>query len=168
VGGHCIPLDPHYLEWKAREYNFNTRFIALAGEINRRMPEFVLQKAMRLLSDQGKGLKGARILILGVAYKKDIEDPRESPSAEVLHLLADRGAAITYHDPYVEHFTEHGCDLHSSQLTAENLKGADLVMVLTDHSNVDYRFVVAHAPLVLDTRNATRGIPGRETNVVLL
>lgn len=168
VGGHCIPLDPHYLEWKAREFNFNTRFIALAGEINRSMPEFVLQKAMRILSDQGKGLKGAKVLILGVAYKKDIEDPRESPSAEVLHLLAARGASISFHDPYVERFTEHGHDLHSSDLNPSILASSDLVLVLTDHSNVDYRMVVEHAPLVLDTRNATRGIQGREAKVILL
>ncbi len=111
VGGHCIPLDPHYLEWKAREFNFNTRFIALAGEINRRMPEFVVEKAMRLLSDHGLGLRSARVLVLGVAYKKDVDDPRESPGAEVLHLLALRGAAVAYHDPLVPRLREHGSEL---------------------------------------------------------
>lgn len=168
VGGHCIPLDPHYLEWKAREFNFNTRFIALAGEINRRMPEFVADKAMRLLSDQGKGLLGARIFVLGVAYKKDIDDPRESPSAEVLHLLAKRGAAITYHDPHIPHFTEHGHDLRSVPLSAEALRQADLVVILTDHTAVDYGLVVREATQILDTRNALKRVDGPKSHVILL
>ena len=168
VGGHCIPLDPHYLEWKAREFNFNTRFIALAGEINRHMPEFVLNKAMRLLSDHGKGLRGAKVLVLGVAYKKDIDDPRESPSAEVLQLLAARGAAVSFHDPHVAHFTEHGLDLTSVPMTAQALNEADIVIILTDHSVVDYGEVVKHSRLVFDTRNATRGVAGPKLNVVLL
>lgn len=168
VGGHCIPLDPHYLEWKAREFNFNTRFIALAGEINRRMPEFVAEKAMRLLSDQGKGLRGSKVLVLGVAYKKDIDDPRESPSTEVLHLLVQRGAVITYHDPHIPHFTEHGHDLRSVPLTAEALNQADLVLVLTDHTAVDYALVVKESVQILDTRNALKRVDGPKPNVVLL
>jgi nucleotide sugar dehydrogenase len=168
VGGHCIPLDPHYLEWKAREFNFNTRFIALAGEINRRMPEFVLGKAMRLLSDQGLGLRRAKVLALGVAYKKDVDDARESPSAEILHQLALRGAAVAYHDPLVPRFQEHGRDLESVPLTPRALDEADLVLILTDHSRVDYAMVVEHARLVLDTRYATRGVPGGRGKVVLL
>lgn len=168
VGGHCIPLDPHYLEWKAREFNFNTRFIALAGEINRRMPEFVTEKAMRLLSDQGKGLRGAKVMVMGVAYKKDIDDPRESPSTEVLHLLAQRGAAITYHDPHIPHFTEHGYDLHSQPLCAETLRRADLVLILTDHTAVDYALVVKESKQILDTRNALKRVDGLKPNVVLL
>jgi len=168
VGGHCIPLDPHYLEWKAREFNFNTRFIALAGEINRRMPEFVMEKAMRLLSDHGRGLRTARVLVLGVAYKKDIADPRESPSAEILHLLAQRGAWVTYHDPLIPRFQEYGHDLESVPLTVKALDEADLVLILTDHSAVDYAFVVEHAHLLLDTRFATRGVPCDRQKVVLL
>ena len=168
VGGHCIPLDPHYLEWKAREYNFNTRFIALAGEINRSMPEFVAQKAMRILSDRGMGLRGARVLILGVAYKNDIDDSRESPSAEVLHLLACRGAEIAYHDPHIPSFSERGHHLRSQDLTAERLRQADLVLILTGHTQVDYPLVVAEARVVLDTRNATRHVPGAKPNVILL
>ena len=168
VGGHCIPLDPHYLEWKAREFNFNTRFIALAGEINRRMPEFVLEKAMRLLSDHGLGLRCASVLVLGLAYKKDVDDARESPSAEILHLLARRGAAVSYHDPLIPRYREAGQDLESVPLTARSLGEADLVLILTDHSAVDYRFVVEHARLLLDTRFATRGVPGRPGQVVLL
>lgn len=168
VGGHCIPLDPHYLEWKAREFNFNTRFIALAGEINRRMPEFVVEKAMRILSDRGKGLRGARIVLMGVAYKKDIDDPRESPSAEVLQLLDRRGADLAYHDPHVAQFREHGLSYDSHPLTERLLQEADLVVILTDHSSVDYAFVAKHAPLVFDTRNATRGLAESETKVVRL
>ena len=168
VGGHCIPLDPHYLEWKAREFNFNTRFIALAGEINRRMPEFVMDKAMRLLSDRGLGLKNARILVLGVAYKKNINDPRESPSAEILHMLMERGAEVRYHDPLIPRFQEHGHDLLSVDLTPEMLVWADLTIILTDHSSVDYKAVVKHARTVLDTRFATRGVKGDRSQVVLL
>jgi nucleotide sugar dehydrogenase len=168
VGGHCIPLDPHYLEWKAKEFNFNTHFIALAGEINRRMPEFVLDKTMRIMSDQGKSLKGAKILILGVAYKKDIDDPRESPSAEVLHLLDKRGADLAYHDPHVAEFREFGLDYKSVPLTKERLASSDLVLILTDHTDVDYDFVVANAKLVFDTRFATRKVQGKKSNVVLL
>jgi len=168
VGGHCIPLDPHYLEWKAREFNFNTRFIALAGEINRRMPEFVVEKAMRLLGDLGLGLRRAKILALGVAYKKDVDDPRESPGAEILHQLALRGAAVAYHDPLVPRFREHGHDLESVPLTPQALDQADLVLILTDHSRVDYGMVVQHARLVLDTRFATRGVAGGPGKVVLL
>lgn len=168
VGGHCIPLDPHYLEWKAREFNFNTRFIALAGEINRRMPEFVTEKVIRLLSDQGKGLRGAKVLVLGVAYKKDIDDPRESPSTEVLHLLAQRGATITYHDPHIAHFTEHDHDLFSQPLSAETLQWADLVLILTDHTAVDYALVVKESNQILDTRNALKRVEGPKSNVVLL
>jgi nucleotide sugar dehydrogenase len=168
VGGHCIPLDPHYLEWKAREFNFNTRFIALAGEINRRMPEFVMEKAMRLLSDHGLGLRCAKALVLGVAYKKDVADARESPAAEILHLLTLRGATVAYHDPLVPRFTEYGHDMESVPLTAGRLRDSDLVLILTDHSAVDYAFVARHARLVLDTRFATRGVACDRAKVVLL
>ena len=168
VGGHCIPLDPHYLEGKAREFNFNTRFIALAGEINRRMPEFVMDKAMRLLSDRGLGLRGSQVLALGVAYKKDVDDPRESPAAEIIELLVQRGARLAYHDPLVPRFQGRGRELESVPLSAEALAAADLVLILTDHSAVDYGFVVRHARLVLDTRFATRGLDCDRAKVVLL
>jgi nucleotide sugar dehydrogenase len=168
VGGHCIPLDPHYLEWKAREFNFNTRFIALAGEINRHMPEFVVEKTLRLLSDRSRGLKGSRILALGVAYKKDIDDPRESPAGEVIRLLEERHATVVYHDPHVPHFTEFGLDLHSVPLTVTEVQKADMVLLLTDHTGVDYAMVVREAVQLLDTRNATKWITGNKTNVVLL
>jgi len=168
VGGHCIPLDPHYLEWKAREFNFNTRFIALAGEINRHMPEFVVEKALRLLSDRGRGLQGSRILALGVAYKQDVDDPRESPAGEVIRLLEARRATVVYHDPFVPRFTEFGLDLHSLALTEAEVRQADLVLVLTDHTTVDYAMVVREAVQLLDTRNATRRVPGPKPSVVLL
>ena len=168
VGGHCIPLDPHYLEWKAREYNFNTRFIALAGEINRRMPEFVLEKAMRLLSDHGRGLKSARVLVLGVAYKKDIDDARESPSVEVVRLLLQRGAGVAYHDPLVPLLQVAGRELRSLPLSAEELDAADLVLILTDHTGVDYGLVVRQSRLLLDTRFATRGLACDRSKAVLL
>jgi len=168
VGGHCIPLDPHYLEWKAREFNFNTRFISLAGEINRHMPEFVVEKAARILSDIGKGLRGAKVLALGVAYKKDIDDPRESPATEVINLLHARGCVMSYHDPYVSSFSEHGLSMANQDLTAELLRDADLVIVLTDHTKVDYALVVEHAGRVLDTRNVLKRNKLSGANVLLL
>jgi len=157
VGGHCIPLDPHYLEWKAKELNFNTRFISLAGEINRRMPEFVVSKAARLLNDAGVALSRAKVLVLGAAYKKDIDDWRESPAIEVMSLLVAGGAEVSYHDPYVPSFSEHGLRLESVDLEAPTLAAQDLVIIVTDHSNVDYEEVAARSRLVFDTRNALRG-----------
>jgi UDP-N-acetyl-D-glucosamine dehydrogenase len=165
VGGHCIPLDPHYLEWKAREYNFNTHFIALAGEINRKMPEFVLEKSARILSQAGKGLSNSKVLLLGISYKRDLDDYRESPAIEVYKLLERSGAIVTYHDPFCPNFSEHGVTGSSVELTQSSLKQADLVIITTDHSTVDYVLVVENAPRILDTRNATKVVPhdGRVT-----
>ena len=170
VGGHCIPLDPHYLEWKAREYNFCTRFIALAGEINRRMPEFVLEKAMRVLNEHKKAINGAKILVLGVAYKRDIDDWRESPSILCIKQFQDSGADVSYHDPFVESFDDHhvGVALTGIPLTAETIQSADLVVIATEHSSVDYDFVCKHAKAVLDTRNATKAVCGEKDQVTLL
>ncbi|MBC7170081.1 nucleotide sugar dehydrogenase [Candidatus Bipolaricaulota bacterium] len=168
VGGHCIPLDPHYLEWKAREFNFNTHFIALAGEINRRMPEFVRDKALRVLSQLGVAPRQARILVLGVAYKRDLADHRESPALAVIRLLQEYGAAVAYHDPYIPSLRRAGLDLDSVPLTADELQRSDLVVIATDHSSVDYGFVVAHARQVLDTRNATRGVAAGRDRITLL
>ncbi|MDX2066507.1 MAG: nucleotide sugar dehydrogenase [Fimbriimonadaceae bacterium] len=156
VGGHCIPLDPHYLEWKARAFNFRARFIELAGEINRAMPLFVRDKALRMLNEIGKPLKGSKIVVLGVAYKRDIDDWRESPSIHVLELLEHAGSDVVYHDPFVPDFTEKGHTRHSVALTDELLTSSDLVVITTPHSNVDYDRVVALAPAVLDTRDVTR------------
>ncbi len=156
VGGHCIPIDPHYLEWKAREFNFNTHFIGLAGEINRKMPEFVVEKAFRLLVEAGIPIKGAKVLVLGVAYKKDIGDYRESPSIRVIQGLGRLGVRVLYHDPLVPSFKEHGLSMESVPLTREVLTAQDLVIIATDHSSCDYPFILAHAPRVLDTRGVTR------------
>ncbi|BBM72059.1 nucleotide sugar dehydrogenase [Rhodothermus marinus] len=166
VGGHCIPVDPHYLEWKAKELNFNTHFIALAGEINRKMPEFVREKAYRVLNRLGVAPSRARVLLLGVAYKRDLEDWRESPALEVLRLLEADGVTVRYHDPYVPEVQVAGRSYRSVPLTHEEVAAADLVIITTDHSTIDYRWVVEQARAVLDTRYATRGIESEK--IVLL
>ncbi|MBB6097857.1 UDP-N-acetyl-D-glucosamine dehydrogenase [Deinobacterium chartae] len=158
VGGHCIPLDPHYLEWKAREYNFQTHFIALAGETNRKMPEFVVDKAARVLNAARKPLNGSKVLLLGMAYKANLDDYRESPALEVYRLLQRAGAEVSFHDTWTPEVNEHGVQAHSVELTDQVLQESDLVIITTHHSNVDYARVIEHAQLVLDTRNATRGL----------
>jgi nucleotide sugar dehydrogenase len=168
VGGHCIPIDPHYLEWKAREFNFTTRFIGLAGEVNRRMPEFVREKALRVLNEMGLAPSRAQILLLGVAYKKDLADHRGSPAVRVAELLLQDGVELLYHDPYIPHIEIAGRPSRSVPLTAELLREVDLVVITTDHSLIDYRWLVDHAGRILDTRNATREVPQREGKVVLL
>jgi UDP-N-acetyl-D-glucosamine dehydrogenase len=166
LGGHCIPLDPFYLSWKAKEYDFTTRFIELAGEINDLMPYHVVERAMEILNEKGTALRGARVLLVGVAYKRDIDDVRESPALKVARLLLRRGVDLVYHDPYVPRVTVDGEALTSIDLSEEALAGQDLVIVTTAHSNVDYGAIVRHAPLVFDTRNATAGFAG--ANVVRL
>src|SRR5690349_11499743 len=146
IGGHCIPLDPHYLAWKMRTLNYKTRFIDLASEINAAMPDFVVEKVARALNDDRKAVNGSRVLVLGITYKKDIDDMRESPAFDVIRLLEQRGAEVVYHDPFVPHFREHeheaGSRLrHSVALTADELRAADAVVIVTDHSPtaVDYQ-----------------------------
>jgi len=170
VGGHCIPIDPHYLEWKAKEYNFNTHFIALAGEINRRMPEFTVEKALRLLAQEGVPVRGAKVLVLGVAYKRDVADHRESPAIEVIRGLKRLGAEVVYHDPLIPSFQDHGLRMESVPLSEDLLASQDLVIVATDHSNFDYDGLVRRAKRVLDARGATRHLPREltEGKVVLL
>jgi len=168
VGGHCIPLDPHYLEWKAREFNFNTHFIALAGEINRRMPEFVREKAHRDLNRLGVAPSRSKILILGVSYKKDLGDYRESPAIEVIRLLEKDGAEIVYHDPYVPEFEEHGICMAGVPLTEELLAEVSLVIITANHSCIDYSWVAANAKHVLDTRNATKEVTKHREKITLL
>lgn len=158
LGGHCIPLDPFYLSWKAKEYDFSTRFIELAGEINDAMPYHVVERAMELLNRSGKALRGSKVMLLGMAYKRDIDDLRESPALKVARLLADRGAKLSYHDPYIPQINSAGLELAGAPLTREILAAQDLVIVTTAHTNVDYNMVVDHAPLILDTRNATKGM----------
>jgi nucleotide sugar dehydrogenase len=168
VGGHCIPLDPHYLEWKAREYNFNTRFIALAGEINRRMPEFVREKTHRVLNMLGVSPSKSKILLLGVSYKRDLGDWRESPALEVIQILQADGAEVVYHDPYVPSFSEHGEVMECVPLTDEVLDSCSMAIITTDHQCVDYDRVVDKVAHVLDTRNATKHLTRNKDKVTLL
>ncbi|OLD96348.1 MAG: UDP-N-acetyl-D-glucosamine dehydrogenase [Gemmatimonadetes bacterium 13_1_20CM_4_69_16] len=160
VGGHCIPLDPHYLAWKMRTLNYRTRFIELAGEINAAMPEYWVARVADRLNEQGKAVRGSKVLVLGVAYKKNIDDIRESPALDVIRLLQRHGALVAYHDPHVASLEEDEVELKSVALTPAALKGADCVIIVTDHSNVDYASVARHAQLVVDTRNALPGAPG--------
>jgi UDP-N-acetyl-D-glucosamine dehydrogenase len=166
LGGHCIPIDPFYLTWKARAYDFHTRFIELAGEINTAMPEYAVGKLRDALDERGVPLRGARVLVLGVAYKRDTGDIRESPALRILALLTKRGAQVAYHDPHVPRLgrsRRYGFDLASTPLTTEALRATDAVLIVTDHSSVDYAFVVHHASLIVDTRNAVRDVrEGRE------
>lgn len=168
VGGHCIPLDPHYLEWKAREYNFITRFIGLAGEINRRMPEFVREKVLKALNETGRAPSRSKVLILGMAYKKDINDYRESPAVRVAELLLRDGVQLAYHDPYIPEITIANYTFKSEPLTEELVSGVNLVVIITDHSNIDYRWLVEKAWKIVDTRNVTKAVPNRDGKVVLL
>ena len=166
LGGHCIPIDPFYLTWKAREVGRSTRFIELAGEINTAMPHYVIERTQLALNEHSTSLKGANVLALGIAYKKNIDDPRESPSAEIIELLRDRGAEVSYHDPHLPVFPsmrKHRIDLKSVALTATTLAAADCVLILTDHDAVDYSAIAQHAKLVVDTRNAMARVPASQT-----
>jgi UDP-N-acetyl-D-glucosamine dehydrogenase len=154
IGGHCIPLDPHYLAWKMRTLNYKTRFIDLASEINSAMPDIVADKVALALNNARKAVRGSRILVLGVAYKKDIDDMRESPALDVIRLLEGRGADVMYHDPHVPRFSEDGREHVSVPLTDDVLSRADVVVIVTDHSRIDYQHVVDSTSLVVDTRNA--------------
>jgi UDP-N-acetyl-D-glucosamine dehydrogenase len=154
LGGHCIPIDPHYLAWKMRGLNYKTRFIDLAGELNTEMPLFWVRKLSEALNSQGKAVQGASVLVLGVAYKRDIEDIRESPALDIIRLLEGQGATVTYFDPHVPRFREDGHEFRSVELTPERVAAADCVMVVTDHTSVDYRMIKRNAKLVVDTRNA--------------
>ena len=158
IGGHCIPLDPHYLAWKMRTLNYKTRFIDLASEINSEMPALVVQRVAQALNEQRKPVNGSRILVLGVAYKRDIDDIRESPALDVIRLLEERGAEVVYHDPHVPSFREDGHERLSVPFSDAELARADAVVIVTDHSSVDYQRVVDVAPVVVDTRNATAGL----------
>jgi UDP-N-acetyl-D-glucosamine dehydrogenase len=154
LGGHCIPIDPHYLAWKMRGLNYKTRFIDLAGELNTEMPLFWVRKLAEALNGQGKAVRGAGVLVLGVAYKRDIDDIRESPALDIIRLLADQGARVTYFDPHVPTFAENGHEFRSVPLTPETVAAADCIMIVTDHTAVDYRMIRRNARLVVDTRNA--------------
>jgi UDP-N-acetyl-D-glucosamine dehydrogenase len=168
IGGHCIPLDPHYLAWKMRTLNYKTRFIDLASEINSEMPEYVVRKIARALNDDERSVKGSRVLILGIAYKRDIDDMRESPALDVMRLLEERGAQVDYHDPWVASFRENGHQKSGVSLTRDILQTADAVVIVTDHSNVDYQMVADNARLVVDTRNATSRLKPSRARIVSL
>jgi UDP-N-acetyl-D-glucosamine dehydrogenase len=171
LGGHCIPVDPYYLSWKAREYDFATRFIELAGEINTAMPYHVVDAVAAALNDRQKSLKGSQLLLLGVAYKKDVDDLRESPSLKLLELLTARGAAMDYNDPYFPslHKMRHYnfSNMKSVELTPERLARYDCVLIATDHSSYDYEAIVRHAQLVVDSRNAARRVEQHREKIVL-
>lgn len=159
IGGHCIPLDPFYLSWKAKEYDFHTRFIELAGEINLSMPYHVVATTMEALNRRRKSLNGSRVLVLGVAYKKDIDDLRESPALTIIELLKKEGAQVSYNDPFFD-YVGHGrkYQLEMANTPLENLPQFDAVLIVTDHTSYDYKWIVENSPLVIDTRNATSGI----------
>src|SRR5688500_18219261 len=156
LGGHCIPIDPHYLAWKMRGLNYKTRFIDLAGELNTEMPVFWVRKLAEALNSQGKAVRGARVLVLGVAYKRDIDDIRESPALDIIRLLEQQGAEVAYHDPHVAGFREDGKEYRSVPLNRAALEAADCVMIVTDHSSLDYGLIAANARAIVDTRNALR------------
>ena len=162
LGGHCIPIDPYYLTWKAREFGHHTRFIELAGEVNNSMPNYVVRRAMEGLNGLGKAMRGSRVLVVGLAYKPDVDDVRETPAAEIIKLLFEHGADVSYHDPHVPLFAgmrkymEYR--MHSTPLDAEAIKQADCVLIVTDHKAVDWQLIGDHAKLVVDSRNAMAGV----------
>lgn len=161
LGGHCIPIDPFYLAWKAKEYDFSTRFIQLAGEINVSMPYYVIEKTVEALNNQKKSLNGSRIMVLGIAYKKDIDDDRESPGYAIMKMLLEKGAVVTYNDPWIPklHATrKYDFQMSSTPITPEVLAEMDAVIIVTDHSDYDFAEIAKHSNLIIDTRNATKGI----------
>ena len=167
LGGHCIPIDPFYLSWKAKEYDFSTRFIQLAGEGNAAIPHYVVEKVAAALNEHSKSIRGSKILMLGVAYKRDVDDVRESPALEIMEILQDKGAVLSYSDPFIPRLHKMRrydfSNMASSALTEDVLKSQEVVLITTDHTSVDYQWIVDHSSLVVDTRNATRGVSrGRE------
>lgn len=169
LGGHCIPIDPFYLSWKAKALNFNTRFIELAGEVNTSMPGYVISKIGDALNQNGKCFKNAKILVLGISYKKDVDDTRESPALEIIEMLQQKGAQVLYNDPYIPHIPKvrkHDLKLSSASLTEELLQSMDAVAIITDHSSYDYEWIVKNAKLTIDTRNATGAITSTKGKIV--
>ena len=169
LGGHCIPIDPFYLTSKAREYDFQTKFIELAGEVNSSVPYYVIQRTMDALNEKSLSLKGAKILILGIAYKKDVDDPRESPSFKLMELLISKGAKVIYNDPYIPEIKpsrHYSFEMNSTPLTRESLASADCVLVATNHTAYDYDFILEHARLIVDTRNVYPGLAGANKKVI--
>jgi len=170
LGGHCIPIDPFYLSWKAREYDFSTRFIHLAGEINVSMPYYVIEKTVEALNRNRKSMNGSRILVLGVAYKRDVDDDRESPGYAIMKMLLEKGAEVIYNDPWIPRLRptrKYDFQMESTPLTPETLAGTDAVIIVTDHSDYDFVDIVRHSHLVIDTRNATKGIEDAGKKIVM-
>lgn len=168
LGGHCIPIDPYYLAWKMKTLNYNARFIELAGEINASMPEYVVNKVVDALNNLEKSVKGSRILLLGIAYKRDINDVRESPALDVFRILEKKGAIVCYNDPYIPKFAEDGISFASCALSEELLTSVDCVVLVTDHSSYDYQWLVERSKIFVDTRNATKKITDERKNIVRL
>ncbi len=170
LGGHCIPIDPFYLTWVARKHGLTTRFIELAGEVNTSMPAYVVSKVADALNDHGKPVKGSKITLLGMAYKKDVDDPRESPGFELMELLLHKGAEVEYNDPHIPTLPamRHYPDLRMSShdLTEDYLASHDCVLIATDHSAYDWNWIARHAPLIVDTRNATRNVTDPKATIV--
>ncbi|HOO89615.1 MAG TPA: nucleotide sugar dehydrogenase [Syntrophales bacterium] len=170
LGGHCIPIDPFYLSWKAREYDFSTRFIHLAGEINTSMPYYVIERTVEALNRNGKSMKGSRILVLGMAYKKNVDDERESPGYVIMKMLLEKDAEVFYNDPWIPYLKptrKHDFQMKSTPLTPETLASMDAVIIVTDHSDYDFADIVKHSHLVIDTRNATKGIDDAGKKIVM-
>jgi UDP-N-acetyl-D-glucosamine dehydrogenase len=168
IGGHCIPLDPHYLAWKMRTLNYKTRFIDLASEINSQMPAYVVEKVARGLNEDRKSVNGSRVLVIGIAYKPDIDDVRESPALDVIRLLEEQGAEVVYHDPYIPSFREDGHVRESVALTAAELSRSDAVVIVTDHRSIDYQMLMDNASLIVDSRNAMRKTTQTRARVVAI
>lgn len=168
LGGHCIPIDPFYLTWKAREYNYHTRLIEIAGEINNYMPEFVVERAMKLLNKEKKTMNRAKVLLLGVAYKQDIDDLRESPALKVIEYLEMQGAIVSYNDPYIPEFQHLGKRYTSVELVKENIEEADIVIITTMHTCYDYQMIVNNANILFDTKNATKNVKENRKKIVKL
>ncbi|MBI5904757.1 MAG: nucleotide sugar dehydrogenase, partial [Deltaproteobacteria bacterium] len=162
IGGHCIPLDPFYLSWKAKQFGFESRFIELAGVVNGQMPHHAVDKVIEALNRRRKSVNGSKVLMLGVAYKKNISDVRESPALDILQLLSKKGAVLSYCDPHVPEVREAGMALTATPFTAAALRKADCVVIVTDHSAFDYRLVAREAKAIVDTRNAMKGHNGRK------
>lgn len=167
VGGHCIPVDPIYLSWKARAHGFEARFINLASEVNEHMPQYVIEKMISALNKKKKALKSSKVLLIGVAYKKDVQDLRESPAFEIIEILKRNEAKVSYYDPYFPYVKLDGIDLKRAKFTKEVLASADCVVIVTDHSNLDYQFIAKNSKVVIDTRNALKNIKNR-SNIITL
>jgi UDP-N-acetyl-D-glucosamine dehydrogenase len=168
IGGHCIPLDPHYLAWKMRTLNYKTRFIDLASEINSQMPAYVVEKVAQALNDERKPVNGSRVLVIGVAYKPDIDDIRESPALDVMRLLEQHGADVVFHDPHIASFREDGHVRAGVDLTPEQLRLADVVVIVTNHRSIDYQLLMDQAILIVDSRNAMARTVKTKARVVSL